>query len=66
MEDLKQIPKRVIIALGGNAIHPSGIKGTSEEQFQIARDTALSLLPILKLENELIIEVEILSFDLKK
>ena len=55
MAETREIPKRLIIALGGNAIHPAGIRGTSEEQFQIARDTAISLLPILKLENELII-----------
>ena len=55
MAETREIPKRLIIALGGNAIHPSGIRGTSEEQLKIASDTAISLLPILKLENELII-----------
>jgi carbamate kinase len=55
MAETREIPKRLIIALGGNAIHPAGIRGTSEEQLKIARDTAISLLPILKLENELII-----------
>ncbi len=51
----REIPKRMIIALGGNAIHPAGIKGTSEEQVAIAEDTARSLLPLLELVNELII-----------
>ncbi|MEC7861219.1 MAG: carbamate kinase [Verrucomicrobiota bacterium] len=55
MAETIESPKRLIIALGGNAIHPAGIRGTSEEQLKIARDTAISLLPILKLENELII-----------
>lgn len=49
------IPKRLLIAIGGNAIHPAGIKGTSEEQFAYASATARLLLPILKLDNELII-----------
>ena len=51
----RKIPNRLIIAIGGNAIHPAGIKGTSEEQVAIARDTAKALLPLLELENELII-----------
>ena len=51
----REIPKRFVVALGGNAIHPAGIKGTSEEQVAIACDTARALLPLLKLDNELII-----------
>ncbi|MBL6928535.1 MAG: carbamate kinase [Rhodospirillales bacterium] len=51
----REIPKRIIIAVGGNAIHPAGIKGTSEEQVAIAGDTARALLPLLELDNELII-----------
>jgi len=43
------------VAIGGNAIHPAGIKGTSEEQVAIAGDTAKALLPLLELDNELII-----------
>ena len=55
MNSNKAFPKRIIVALGGNAIHPAGIKGTSEEQIAIAEETADVLLPLLKLENELII-----------
>ncbi len=55
MNGTREIPDRLIIAVGGNAIHPAGIKGTSEEQVEIAGDTAHALLPLLKLENELII-----------
>lgn len=51
----REIPNRLIVAIGGNAIHPAGIKGTSEEQVAIAGDTAKALLPLLELENELII-----------
>ena len=55
MAEIREIPRRIIIAIGGNAIHPSGIKGTSEEQVAIAGDTARTLLPLLELDNELII-----------
>lgn len=55
MTETRQIPHRLIIAIGGNAIHPSGIKGTSEEQVAIAGDTARILLPLLELDNELIV-----------
>ena len=46
---------RLLIAVGGNAIHPEGIRGTSEEQMQIAAETAEHLLPLLVQDNELVI-----------
>ena len=49
------IPNRLVVAIGGNAIHPSGIRGTSEEQVAIAGDTAKALLPLLEGDNQLII-----------
>ena len=49
MNSNKEFPKRIIVALGGNAIHPAGIKGTSEEQVAIAEETADVLLPLLEL-----------------
>ncbi|MDC0246310.1 carbamate kinase [Deltaproteobacteria bacterium] len=55
MNSNSDFPKRIIVALGGNAIHPAGIKGTSEEQVAIAEETATVLLPLLELENDLII-----------
>ena len=55
MTTTRKIPNRLIVAIGGNAIHPAGIRGTSEEQVAIAGDTAKALLPLLELENELII-----------
>jgi carbamate kinase len=55
MTTTRKIPNRLIVAIGGNAIHPAGIKGTSEEQVAIAGDTAKALLPLLEIENELII-----------
>ena len=51
----RAIPDRLIVAVGGNAIHPSGIKGTSEEQVAIAGQTARVLLPLLEGVNQLII-----------
>jgi carbamate kinase len=55
MTTTRKIPNRLIVAIGGNAIHPAGIKGTSEEQVAIAGETAKALLPLLEIENELII-----------
>lgn len=49
------IPKRLLIAVGGNAIHPAGIKGTWEEQVGYAAAAGKALLPVLELGNELII-----------
>ena len=49
-------PKRLIIAIGGNATHPENITGTSEEQKHIAKLTAEALLPLAELPSmELII-----------
>ena len=50
-----QIPRRLLIAVGGNAIQPAGMRGTSEEQVTIATNTGRTLLPILELDNELVI-----------
>jgi carbamate kinase len=50
------LPKRLVIAIGGNATHPEGITGTSAEQREIARQTAEALLPLaLEGKTELII-----------
>lgn len=48
-------PKRLLVAIGGNAIHPDNIKGTPEEQVNLAASTGNSLLPIMALDNQLII-----------
>ena len=52
---------RLLIAVGGNAIHPEGIRGTSEEQMQIAAETAEHLLPLLVQDNELVITLTVQS-----
>ena len=49
------LPPRLLIAVGGNAIHPEGIKGTPEEQMTVAAEAAQTLLPILELERELVV-----------
>lgn len=50
-----KVPKRLVIAIGGNATHPENIAGTSAEQKEIARQTADALLPLAQLGTELII-----------
>ncbi len=49
------IPNRLVVAIGGNAIHPEGIRGTSQEQVDIAAATAKALLPLTRLDNQLVI-----------
>lgn len=49
------MPDKLIIALGGNAIHPAGIKGTGEEQFEIAAEASNALLPLLRDIPQLVI-----------
>jgi len=50
-----EIPDRLLIAVGGNAIHPGGILGTPQEQIDIVASTARALLPIMQLGAELIV-----------
>ena len=51
----KLFPDRLIVALGGNAIHPEGIKGTGEEQFEYAGQASKALLPLLQNIPELVL-----------
>jgi carbamate kinase len=55
MRTLNEVPRRLVIAIGGNAVHPEDISGTSEEQKAIARQTAEALVPLAQLDNELVI-----------
>ncbi len=52
---MDEIPRRLLVAIGGNAIHPADIRGTSDEQKAIAASTAHALLPLAELDNELVI-----------
>lgn len=49
------IPRRLLVAIGGNATHPEDIEGTSEEQREIAAKTADALLPLTMMDNQLVI-----------
>ncbi|MEE8273754.1 MAG: carbamate kinase [Alphaproteobacteria bacterium] len=55
MRSDEDIPDRLLVAIGGNAIHPVGINGTAEEQAAIAAATARALLPLMELGGELVI-----------
>ncbi len=55
MRSASTLPRRLVIAIGGNAVHPEDISGTSEEQRSVARQTAEALLPLTEGDNELII-----------
>jgi carbamate kinase len=55
MRTLNEVPRRLVIAIGGNAVHPEDISGTSDEQKAVARHTAEALLPLAELDNELVI-----------
>ena len=50
-----EIPDRLVIAIGGNATHPEGIRGTPSEQAAVAADLGNALLPVMELDTELII-----------
>ncbi len=47
--------ERILIAVGGNAIHPTRRPGTVEQQIEFAVKTGNALLPILEQDNELVI-----------
>ena len=51
----RDIPRRLVIAIGGNAIHPEGLRGTPDEQISVAAELGEALLPLMELNNELII-----------
>jgi carbamate kinase len=42
------LPSKLLVALGGNAIHPEGIRGTGAEQVNYAMDAARSLSPLMR------------------
>ncbi len=49
------LPARLVVAIGGNATHPENIRGTTEEQEIVAARAARSLLPLLTLDNKIIL-----------
>jgi len=50
-----EFPQRLLVAIGGNATHPGGIRGTPAEQVGIADAAAEALLPLMELDNQLVI-----------
>ena len=46
---------RLLIAVGGNALHPGRGPGTVEEQHEYAARAGRALLPIMRADNELVI-----------
>lgn len=49
------LPQRIVVAVGGNAIHPENIVGTSEEQRALAAHTANTLLPLITMDNAIVL-----------
>jgi carbamate kinase len=49
------IPRRLIVAVGGNALDTGEGRGTPEEQKIVAAATAKTMLPLLELDNQLVI-----------
>lgn len=55
MSGQSDTPRRLLIAVGGNAIHPESTRGTPEEQIALASAAGRALLPVMALDNELIV-----------
>jgi len=49
------VPRRLIVAIGGRAIDPAEGRGTPDDQKARAADTARTLLPLLALDNQIVI-----------
>jgi len=47
--------ERLVVAIGGNATHPENIRGTTEEQEEVAMRAARALRPLLERPGELVI-----------
>ncbi|MTJ79607.1 MAG: carbamate kinase [Telmatospirillum sp.] len=55
MREPLPIPRRLIVAIGGNAIDPADGDGTPEQQKAICAATARTMLPLLELDNQLVV-----------
>jgi len=55
MNDGSDNQERVLIAIGGNATHPTNAPGTVEQQIEFAVKTGKALLPILESDRQIII-----------
>jgi carbamate kinase len=45
----------LLVAVGGNAVHPENIRGTTEEQERLAERAAQALLPVIGASNRVLI-----------
>jgi carbamate kinase len=45
----------LLVAIGGNAVHPENIRGTTEEQERIAERAAQALLPLIDADRRMLI-----------
>ena len=50
--------ERLLVAVGGNAIHPSGIRGTPSEQLELAARAGRVLLPIMQRGTPLVVTAQ--------
>jgi carbamate kinase len=49
------VPESLLVAIGGNATHPDNIRGTTEEQENVASRAARALIPLIGMQNRLLI-----------
>jgi carbamate kinase len=52
---MAETKEKILVAIGGNAIHPTRRPGTVEQQIEFAVKTGNALLPLLAADNQLII-----------
>ena len=52
---MPETAEKILVAIGGNAIHPTRRPGTVEQQIEFAVKTGNALLPLLQADNQLII-----------
>lgn len=50
-----ELPERLLVAVGGNAIHPEDIRGTTENEAEAAAQAAAALLPLMLQDNQLVV-----------
>lgn len=51
----EDLPHKLLVAIGGNAIHPEDVRGTTEEQLAVADRAAAALLPLMRACPQLVI-----------
>jgi carbamate kinase len=49
------VPHSLLVAIGGNATHPENIRGTTEEQEEVADRAAKALVPLIRSNNRILI-----------